>query len=208
MLDGDRVSEREPLEVADELAAALDNGAFAADDLARLGAAFRADLLARGGRAALDTAIALVRCMQRDRRRVLAREISSSAELIEIHRATFRGSLDLLLLAADSPLRAADVPDLVDSLGWCSTVRDLDEDLEHGLINIPADVVQAAQAAEPGVALTALPATNAVRDWRAAERERARALLARVDVRLGELRGNAARNCCGVSPIRCTATRA
>jgi membrane-associated phospholipid phosphatase len=178
VLDGDRASDREPLEVADELVASLETGEFAAHDLARLGAAFRADLLARGGPPALETAIRLVRAMRRDRQRVLAGEILERAALQAQHRATFEPSVDLMMLAADSPLRAADVPELIAALAWCSTVRDLDADLARGLINVPADVMARARA-EP----------HALRDWLAEERVAAIPLLDACDARIARLRG-------------------
>jgi membrane-associated phospholipid phosphatase len=178
VLDGDRASDREPVEVADELIASLESGAFASHDLARLGAAFRAELLARGGPVALETTIRLVRAMRRDRQRVLAGEILDRAALDAQHRATFEPSVDLLLLAADSPLRAADVPDLISALAWCSTVRDLDADLARGLINIPADVMARART-DP----------RAVREWLSTERQAAIPLLDACDARIAGLRG-------------------
>ena len=189
IFDGDRRSEREPLEVAGELIAALEGGAFANDDLGRLGTAFRADLLARGGPEALAKAVALVRRMRIDRERVLASRVSSEAELAELHGATFRGSLDLMLIAADSTLRARDVPELVEALGWCSAVRDLEDDLAHGLINLPQQVVFAARAESPDAKPAAWVATRAVREWLAGERARGRALLDRADARLASFNG-------------------
>jgi membrane-associated phospholipid phosphatase/phytoene/squalene synthetase len=188
VLDGDRPSEREPLEIVDELLLSFESGEFAKHDLARLGAAFRSDLLDRGGSEALAIATALMRCMRRDRQRVLAGELLARSELLELHRGTFRASLDLMLLAADSRLRASDVPDLPDAFGWCSTVRDLEEDLAHGLINVPRDVVAAASLEVPGNN-HALPSTNAVKRWLDEERIRALGLLASVDAKLSELRG-------------------
>jgi hypothetical protein len=189
ILDGDRRSEREPLEVAGDLIAALESGAFANDDLGRLGAAFRVDLLARGGPEALAKAVALLKRMRIDRERVLASRVSSEAELAELHGATFRGSLDLMLIAADSPLRASDVPELVEALGWCSTVRDLEDDLAHGLINLPREVVHAAQAESAATNPPAWLATRAVSEWLASERARGRALLERADARLAGFNG-------------------
>lgn len=193
ILDGDRRSEREPLEVADGLILALESGQFAAngvaDDLARLGAAFRTDLLARGGPAALATAVALLARMRVDRERVLSTRVSNETELADLHRATFRGSLDLMLIAADSRLRASDVPELVEALGWCSAVRDLDDDLSHGLVNVPREVAQAAQAESGSAAPAAWFATHAVRQWRDGERVRGRALLDRADARLAAFNG-------------------
>ncbi len=104
----------------------------------------------RGGPAALVTAMALLERMCVDRERVLATRVSSATELADLHRATFRGSLDLMLIAADSPLRAIDVPELVEALGWCSTVRDLDDDLAHGLINMPREIAAARAGGECG----------------------------------------------------------
>ena len=187
--DGDRPSRREPLEVVGELIVALEGGEFAGDELGRLGAAFRADLLERGGPEALSKAVALLRRMCIDRERVLAARVSSETELAELHRATFRGSLDLMLIAADSRLRASDVPELVEALGWCSTVRDLEEDLAQGLINIPDGVVRAAQAESGASKPVAWVATKAVREWLASERMRGRVLLNAADARLATLGG-------------------
>jgi membrane-associated phospholipid phosphatase len=186
LLDGDQPSAREPLDVADEMIASLESGRFADHELARLGAVFRAELLARGERA-LATTIALLRAMRRDRERALARDRLDREALLAQHRATFAASIDLLMLAADSPLTARDVPELVDALGWCSTVRDLDEDLGHGLVNLPRDVLDAASTQDPALALVELPKSRAVQDWLAAERTRAVALLDRSDERLRAL---------------------
>lgn len=184
ILDGDRVSEREPLEVADELIVALESGDFPTHDLGRLAAALRADLLQRGGAAALATAVVLLERMCVDRERVLSMRVSSATEVADLHRATFRGSLDLMLIAADSPLRAIDVPELVEALGWCSTVRDLEDDLGHGLINLPRDVVHEAQAQSADASPSAWLATRAVREWLDGERARGRVLLDDADARL------------------------
>ena len=179
---------------------ALESGAFAKDDLGRLGAAFRADLLARGGPEALAKAVALMKRMCIDRERVLATQVSSETELAELHRATFRGSLDLMLIAANSPLRASDVPELVEALGWCSAVRDLEDDLGHGLINLPRDVVQAAQAESADAKPSAWLATRAVREWRVGERVRGRALLDQRRCAAGELHWSARR--CAAAALR------
>jgi membrane-associated phospholipid phosphatase len=194
ILDGDRVIDREPLEVADEMIAGLQSGRFADHELARLGAAFRAALLARAGEPAVSTAIALLRAMRRDRERVLAGEVLDREALRAQHRATFTPSIDLLLLAADSTLTARDVPELIDAFGWCSTVRDLDEDLRHRLINVPLDVYQRAMSERPMMMLDDLPRTQAMHDWLAEESARAARLLARSQERIaafGEQRGAA-----------------
>ncbi|HUQ09717.1 MAG TPA: phosphatase PAP2 family protein [Steroidobacteraceae bacterium] len=193
LLDGHRQEEgrdaREPLEVADEMIASLESGRFAHHDLARLGAVFREQLLARGGPQALGQAISLVRAMRRDRERVLGRVVSTREELLAIHRATFGCSVDLMMLAADSPLRSHDVPLFIDALGWCSTVRDLEEDLEQGLVNIPADVFAAADAESPGAPLPALAGSLAVCEWLREESVQGAALLDRADVQIEKFEG-------------------
>jgi membrane-associated phospholipid phosphatase len=187
LLDGDRPSQREPLVVVDELQASLRSGQFADDDLSRLGRVFRAEILHRGGDGALAQALALIAVMQRDRERVLRQELLDADALRAIHRQTFVNSLDLMLLAADAELRAADVPELVDALGWCSTVRDLEEDLARGLINIPSEVVEAARQIDAATDPATLLGAASVQRWLAAELERARALLASTEQRLQTL---------------------
>ena len=184
ILDGDRRSAREPLEVADEMLASMLSGVFERHELARLGAAFRADLLARGGSDALDTVVALIRAMRNDRCRVLARVVSTRDQLRAIHQATFANSIDVMMLGADSPIRHGDVPLLIEALGWCSTVRDLREDLAQGLINIPAEVLAAASVERPGQPLPLVVETEAVRGWLRQENRQARDLLDRVEAQL------------------------
>lgn len=192
LLDGDRPSEREPLDIADEMLASLESGKFAGHELARLGAGFRNELLTAGGPAALGTALSLILAMRNDRRRVLAREASSREQLRDIHRATFSGSVDLMMLAVGSPLRHAQLGQFIDALGWCSAVRDLREDLGQGLINVPAEVFKAAEAEKPGMPLPVLAETRPVTQWLEQERVRGRGLLDAADselASLGQVRG-------------------
>ena len=189
ILDGDRAIDREPLEMADEMIASFESGRFADHELARLGAAFRAALLARAGEPALFTAISLLRAMRRDRERVLAGEVLDRDALLAQHRATFAPSIDLLMLAADSTLTAQDVPELIDAFGWCSTVRDLDEDLRHRLVNVPLDVYRRAMGEKPMLLLDDLPKTRAAQDWLAEESTRAARLLARSQERIAAFGG-------------------
>ena len=85
--------------------------------------------------------LALFARLRLDRRRMDGREVWSAAALAEQHRETFERSLNLTLLLDGAALRAADVPELVEALAWCSPVRDLEEDLAKGLINLPAEVL-------------------------------------------------------------------
>lgn len=187
ILDGDRPSLREPLQVADEMLASLLSGVFERHELARLGAAFREDLLSRGGSDALGNVMALIRAMRNDRCRVMARVVSTRDQLRVIHQATFANSIDVMMLGADSPIRHGDVPLLIEALGWCSTVRDLREDLAQGLINIPAEVLAVATNERPALPLPLVVETSAVQNWLFQEQRRARELLGLAEIQLGAI---------------------
>ncbi len=137
LLDGDRRSEREPLDVIDELLAMLDaNADRRRDPLSRLTAALFRELSDGAKQRFLD----LVREMRIDRVRVLGAERWSEAELDAHHRRTFALSVDVMLEITGCRARAVDVPALIEALAWCSTFRDLEDDLRRGLINIPREV--------------------------------------------------------------------
>jgi membrane-associated phospholipid phosphatase len=183
LLDGDRPCAGEPLDVVQALRVQIETREFAGDPLSRLVAGFVADLEAIGGQAAVNNAVRLIEVMERDRRRQLAGELMDGDTLRAHHRATFTLSLDLMLLAGRCELRARDVPELVDALGWCSTVRDLDEDLAKGLVNIPRQVVDQAKASA-ATSWSTLAKAPPVQAWINAEGERAREWLATTDQRL------------------------
>jgi membrane-associated phospholipid phosphatase len=107
-----------------------------------------------------------------DRRRLTQRLLLTAEELREHHRRTFYYSLNLTLRVCDAELRAGDAGELISALAWCSTMRDLKEDLAKGLINIPSAVL--AQASQEGASLEygQLVRTSAVRDWIRAEYQR------------------------------------
>lgn len=180
LLDGDRVSEREPITVARDIVMQMRTGEFAADRLALLADALTEDLRALQTEVddPLAEAIALIQHMCIDRERVEQGLIFDKGQLRRHHRKTFEHSLNLLLIASGARTRAKDVPELIEAFGWCSTVRDLDEDLGHGLVNVPSDVVAAAEAegATPS-SVSEFSATEAVRSWFGAELERADSLL-------------------------------
>lgn len=196
LLDGDRPSQVEPLEltrtVAERIAAraagqktAPPNGA-----LETLADAFTADLQKAGGEGAVDLALELIGVMQADRRRVLERTRLSQDELRVQLRQTFQLSVDLMLIAAEAELRAADVPELIEAFGWCSVCRDLHEDLEAGLVNIPCEVLEEAGFGKAETFhLDTLMAQAATRRWMREEHERAQQMLAQTETRLQELEG-------------------
>lgn len=186
LLDGDRPSEREPLDVVMSLRTHIESRTFTDDPLSRLIAAFVSDLESVGGSTAVNDAVRLIDVMIRDRQRQLHGELWDAATLRAHHRETFTLSLDLMLLAGRCDLRSREVPELVDALGWCSTVRDLDEDLAKGLVNIPRDVVAQA-GANATTSPAALASDPAVLAWVTTEGERARGLLLATEERLAAL---------------------
>jgi phytoene/squalene synthetase len=149
IMDGDRVVGSAPDAIAARIIAEWECDELRGDDtLARLGAAFDAALrtlpLLPGDDPRADVR-ALLEAMRLDARRVAARSVLPAAQIRELLRGTFHHSLNVLLIVARFRTRAAQVPDLVEAMGWCSVVRDLEEDLRKGLVNIPLDVVNRVQ---------------------------------------------------------------
>ena len=186
LLDGDRACAREPLDVVGEVAAAIETGRFDKSDRMRFARAFTADLREVGGEPAIEDALRLIRVMQRDRRRVLEGAPLERAELREHLRETFELSVDLMLVAGGAEVRSSDAPELIDAFCWCSVMRDLEEDLDAGLINVPRDVLEDA-GLRPPINYSAVVEAPEVRRWMDDERARAVAALDATDGRLVSL---------------------
>lgn len=179
ILDGDRPTRREPLEIIDELLNGWGAGFQPAHDagwkpapLSRLMRALFADLTPEAQR----DFIALVRCMRVDRVRVLGREIWSAEELDAHHRRTFSLSVNLMLITSGCIARSEEVPSLIDAFAWCSVFRDLDDDLSKGLINIPRGV-DISQWARDSHARTCVSLERSAGEIAALEDPRARKIL-------------------------------
>jgi hypothetical protein len=190
LLDGDRVCAEDPERLVRDVQAQFASGhfeptRFELSRLGRLAAATRTELAALSSPHDDPRALVtdLIEVMLHDRARRLARRAPSGAELAELRRGTFAPSLDLLLLAARSPLRARDVPELVEALGWCSTVRDLEEDLAAGRIDVPAEVLAAA-GLSTSASLAELARDPFVGRWLVAEHAAVLGQLARTRARL------------------------
>jgi membrane-associated phospholipid phosphatase/phytoene/squalene synthetase len=145
LLDGDRPSLREPSEIIDDVVSQLERRVFNDDALGCLARCLSDELAHFQGdhddpRAEL---IILIRHMQRDRTRVKYGQLLTEDELRLHHRLTFHHAVNLMLILGEMQVRASDVPSLIEAFGWCSVMRDLRDDLEKGLVNIPASVVDA-----------------------------------------------------------------
>jgi phytoene/squalene synthetase len=147
VLDGDRPAGPAPADSGPEayvrsLLAILAGGPMSrpAEEapVAELLAAYLATALAPAEKAELRE---LCEVLIEDRRRMDGRRTMASPALAEHHRRTFHLAVDLALRLSGSRLHAADAPELVEALAWSSPVRDLDEDLGKGLINVPAEVI-------------------------------------------------------------------
>lgn len=168
VLDGDREVLSDPEAYARGVLRVL-SGGEPDDSPAQILAAFVRDRVPREELAELFEELIV------DRRRMSEQRAMGAAELAEHHRKTFALSLDLTLILTGAELRAADAPELVDALSWCSPVRDLAEDWEKGLINVPAEVLAQARGD-----LTA----PAVREWLREEHQRGAAALAALGAKI------------------------
>lgn len=139
LLDGQESSEVEPEEIATLHQQALrGEREFPEDILGELGKAFLQEVLQRGE--GVDMAVEVIEEMKLDRIRVRDERLLEEDELDRHLERTFELSLDLMLLAADSPLRSKRAPHLLKALGWCSVIRDFEEDQSLGLVNVPKEV--------------------------------------------------------------------
>jgi len=188
LLDGDRPSAREPAEVADDILAQLERGVFDESSLGTLARCLWEDMARFGtrGEDPRGELLALIRLMRRDRIRAREHRLLSSEDLREHLRQTFHQAVNLMLVLGGADVRAGDAPDLIEAFGWCSTVRDLREDLAKGLVNIPAPVVEAARS-QGALTLDALAEAPAVKQWLEQEYARAIEHLDRADAQLARL---------------------
>lgn len=139
LLDGQEASDVEPEEIATAHQQALRGEiAFPEDLLGELGQAFFEEISGRPG--GIEAAVEVIEEMKLDRVRVREQRLLDEAELDRHLERTFELSLDLMLIAADSALRAKQAPHLLKALGWCSVIRDFEEDQSLGLVNVPKDV--------------------------------------------------------------------
>jgi hypothetical protein len=134
--------------------------------------------------------VILIRLMQRDRIRVRDKVLLGRHALYEHHRFTFHHAVNLMLTLSSAEIRARDVPDLIEAFGWCSTMRDLREDLEKGLVNLPASVMSAARLQGlVAVEYSAVVTSPVVKQWLREEYGRALNHLGRVESELRRLDG-------------------
>jgi len=190
LLDGDCPTDREPMEIVDRLILQFEEHDFDESDIGKLAHCVAEELKAlRTDRDdPLSELLTLLRVMRFDRQRVRDQLLLSRDELDEQHWQTFYHSVNIMLVIGRAELRAEDAVDLVRAFGWCSTMRDLREDVERGLVNIPQEVVHEARAQGASAAYESLTATPVVREWIQSEHARGKQHLDLFATRLEQMR--------------------
>jgi hypothetical protein len=168
VLDGDYPVHGEPLKIVDDLIRQLQGNRFAASAIGNLARCVHQEFsaLRRGADDPVVELCQLFRVMRFDRERVRGGLLLSRPALEEQHWQTFFHAVNLLMIATGAELRAGDVGELVKAFGWCSTLRDLEEDIGRGLISIPSEVIESARCqVAKSLSYGELSKTLAVRQW-------------------------------------------
>ncbi|MGZ3807286.1 MAG: hypothetical protein ACXVCE_04310 [Bacteriovorax sp.] len=189
ILDGDRQCEIEPLDYLEQLKTAIQKKEFNSSDLHQMTKFFllRTEQFGPMIHEAKVAFNELIDIMMADRKRVLAKRIFTKEELRHHHDTTFRYSLDIVLIALESPLRAAHLPEILDIFAWCSTVRDLQEDLEKDLINVPLEITSKIEHF-PSLKVDQKIKHPLVQSWLVDETRKAERLFLICDEKMKELR--------------------
>nr|WP_314228763.1 phosphatase PAP2 family protein [uncultured Kingella sp.] len=130
----------------------------------------------------------LLQLMQADAVRAQTRQLYPQAQLQRHLQQTFISSLNLLFHAQQSRTRAEHIPQLAHALAWCSITRDWDDDLAHGIINIPAEVWHAAALAADERDGRVISRNPVIAAWLAEQKQRAEQDLREVFFRLPQIK--------------------
>jgi len=149
ILDGDRPTPESPLTAAARIRTLIATGNFTTDREGVLAHAVAWELDARASatESPRQDFLALIDTLCRDRERIDACRVLDAAALDAHLAETFTRSLDLHLLLAGSRMRSRNVVPMIPCFTRCSALRDLDEDLAHGLVNIPSELLAACNVA-------------------------------------------------------------
>ncbi len=190
VMDGDRTYPVSPDIFARQLIQAWQHQRFQSDDeLHILAQALSVQLQTLAdASAAYDDIEQLLRLMYVDYQRAQSHQLLTQTALQQQLHQTFYHSLNILFRTLESPTRADQISELVHALSWCSVVRDWDDDLAAGIINIPAEQWQQTDFPPPsptqpanGYALAQHPA---IRAWQQAQRIATQQQLAQLNQRL------------------------
>lgn len=188
VLDGDREVDIPPLTYVDKLLCQIETGDYDLNSPASALAYFvfnEADARANANKNIRAELLHLFKTLRVDRQRLEARRLLPKEQLDEQHRRTFIHSINISLMITDSRIRASDIPEVVGALSWVSSMRDLREDMQRGLINIPLEVAE--QAQNEGAAsldYDNLISTRSVQSWIQQEFQQGQASLSAIPARL------------------------
>ncbi len=118
-----------------------------------------------------------------DYQRAKLRQILTSKEIEKYYHDTFFPVVNILLIGFDSQFRAEDIPELAYSQGRVYSIRDLEEDWQRGIINVPKEILQAAGLTEED-SIGAIKRNKIVANWAMSQLLRSRSDLATLKERL------------------------
>ncbi|MBI2074911.1 MAG: hypothetical protein HYT83_03700 [Candidatus Levybacteria bacterium] len=148
VLDGDRTVNEDPFAYASNVRTALASRNFDNTRYPILSLAQRAlehcDMVKRPDDDPLDEMLQLIDSMVYDRYRMQGRVILSKQDLAEQHQRQFYPIINLQLISLGSRIRVRYIPDFPIVQGRVYGLRDMESDWNKGLINIPAEVLEAA----------------------------------------------------------------
>jgi len=169
VLDGDRQVDGAPEAYVLRLMHDLENAASARRDGAiRLSRFVFTNLksLAEGEEDPAADLRALIDLMLFDRTRARDRILLREEELLQHHHLTFASILNIALCIVDARIRARELTSLTRAQSILYTIRDLEEDLSRGLVNIPFEVLcESGHAEGMDLSYSALQKHPAVWRW-------------------------------------------
>lgn len=169
VLDDDRIVDFAPLDYIDDLMRQVELHDYHLKTPISILACYvftEADARYKGDNDLRGELLELFKTLRKDRERFEAKRPLLRAEVDNQHRRTFVHSISASLMMVDSKIRAADTPEMVGALSWASPMRDLQDDLQRGLINIPLEVIEQAESEGLHTLIyDELIATSAVKTW-------------------------------------------
>lgn len=148
VLDGDRAISQDPFLYASGIRSCLEERNFDVENYPILGLAKRAlehcDMVKRSGDDPQSDMLQLIDAMVFDRFRMQSRMVLSKQDLLAEYQRQFYPIINLQLISLGSKVRVADIPDFPIVQGRVYGLRDMESDWNKGLINIPAEVLEAA----------------------------------------------------------------
>ena len=120
-----------------------------------------------------------------DYQRSKERRVLSRQELDEYYHDTFFSVVNLTLIGFNSQFRASDIPELSYGQGRVFSVRDLDEDWQRGVINIPKEILWEANLNQYSK-IAEVRSSAIIREWLISELSQSREGLIAVKIKLDQ----------------------